>query len=89
MTHESDNLRTEYAKVSWQVGDIQAIRPDWTVAQCRNFFEDNERRIQDRLVELGWDVIETLLNDRDQQSMQSALDYLKTQREKGELYHDL
>lgn len=51
-----------YAKVEWTVEDIKTLREDWTAEQAEEFLQNNQRRIQDRLVELGWEVIETLLS---------------------------
>jgi hypothetical protein len=51
------------ATVTWTAEDVQSLRPDWTTDKCEEFLEDNERRIQDRLIELGWEVIETLLGE--------------------------
>lgn len=52
----------QYAKVVWTAEDIQTLRPDWTLERCEEWLESNQRYIQDRLVELGWGVIETLLD---------------------------
>jgi hypothetical protein len=51
-----------YAKVEWTAEDIKTLREDWTTEQAEEFLQNNQRRIQDRLVELGWDVIETLIS---------------------------
>ena len=51
-----------YAEVAWTVGDIQALRPEMTDEQAAEWLEFNQKHIQDRLVELGWDVIEALLS---------------------------
>ena len=51
------------ATVTWTAEDVQSLRPDWTTDKCEEFLEDNERRIQDRLIEIGWEVIETLLGE--------------------------
>ena len=52
---------TKYAKVVWTPDDIQTLRPEWTIARCEEFLSDSEGSIQDRTVELGWEVIECLL----------------------------
>jgi hypothetical protein len=52
---------TKFAAVVWSPEDIQTLRPDWTTEQCSEWLADNERYIQSRLIELGWEVIETLL----------------------------
>jgi len=55
-------MKEKYATVTWTSEDVQTLRPTWTVEQCEEWLERNERYIQDRLVELGWEVIETLLD---------------------------
>lgn len=51
-----------YAKVEWTAEDIQTLREDWTTEQAEEFLQNNQKYIQDRLVELGWEVIESLLS---------------------------
>lgn len=51
-----------YAKVEWTAEDIQTLREDMTVAEAEEFLQSNQKHIQDRLVELGWEVIESLLS---------------------------
>lgn len=50
-----------YAKVVWRAEDVQSIKGDWSLEKCEEWLEDNERHISDRLIELGWEVIDTLL----------------------------
>jgi hypothetical protein len=54
-----------YAKVAWTAHDVQTLRPRWTLAQCEQALADNEKYVQERLVELGWEVLDALL-DHDQ-----------------------
>jgi hypothetical protein len=51
----------EYAKVVWRAEDVQSIKSDWSLQKCEEWLQYNERRISDRLIELGWEVIDTLL----------------------------
>lgn len=59
----------QYAKVVWTAEDVLSLtedpdndfQPTITVAQAEEFLARNERHIQDRLVEMGWTVIETLM----------------------------
>lgn len=53
-----------YAMTRWAAEDVQSLRPEWTLDQCEDWLYTNEHRIQNRLVELGWDVIECLLPDK-------------------------
>lgn len=50
-----------FAEVSWQVGDIQSLRPNLTDEQAESWLADNERIIQGLMVERGWAAIEDLL----------------------------
>ena len=50
-----------YAKVEWAVEDIQALRAGWSERRCQEFLVANEKYIEERLVELGWEVIESLI----------------------------
>jgi len=43
--------------------DIETLRPDWTLEQCKEWLDDNQKHIVDRSIEYGWAVIETLLGD--------------------------
>ena len=52
-----------YAKVEWTADDILTLRPEWTKEQAEEFLEMNEKHIQNRLVELGWEVIESMLDE--------------------------
>ena len=54
------------ATIVWGVGDIQGLRPDWTSEQCEEWLCNNRKNIIDRSVELGWEVIETLLENEDE-----------------------
>jgi hypothetical protein len=51
----------KWATVSWMAGDVQSLKPSWSLEQCEQWLEGNYKYIQDRLVEVGNEVIETLL----------------------------
>ena len=50
-----------YAEVSWCVEDVKALCPKMTDDEAREWLENNEKYIRDRLVELGFEVIEDLM----------------------------
>ena len=52
----------DYAEVKWRAEDVYRLKPSWTLPKCEEWLQDNEHHIQERLIELGWDVIETLLS---------------------------
>jgi len=49
------------AAVTWHAEDIKTLKPNWSLKKCNEWLEDNERHISDRLIELGWEVIDALL----------------------------
>ena len=51
----------KYAAVTWCWEDIKTLRPHWSKAKCVEFLQANESHIQDRVCELGWEVIEALM----------------------------
>jgi hypothetical protein len=60
---------TKYAEVAWTVGDIMSLTEDpdngfdpaITEEVAAEFLDRNAHHIQNRLVELGWDVIRDLM----------------------------
>ena len=51
----------EYCTIGWRAEDVITKKPNWSIEKCEEWLEDNERRIQDRLTELGWEVLDSLL----------------------------
>lgn len=51
-----------YANVGWTVGDVQSLRPSMTDEQAAEWLENNGKYVSERLVELGWEVLEALLD---------------------------
>lgn len=52
--------------ITWLPGDIKSLRPDWDIDRCEEWLCENAKRIQDRSIELGWEVIEDLLPEKKQ-----------------------
>lgn len=52
-----------YAMVRWHPDDVKELRPKWSMKKCEKWLAENERHITDRLVELGWEVMESLIDD--------------------------
>lgn len=50
-----------YANLSWTPEDVQTLAPTMTLQEAETWLQCNEKHIRDRLCELGWGVIETLL----------------------------
>ena len=53
-------------KIVWRSEDVQGFRPEWTLEQCENWLYDNGKHIIDRSIELGHEIIETLLEIEDE-----------------------
>ncbi len=53
----------EKVVIAWSAKDIEVIRPDWSPECCQKALDIIGKRLQERSVELGWDVITILLND--------------------------
>jgi len=47
--------------IVWLPEDIKALNPTWTMAQCEQWLFEHRKCIQDRSIELGWEVINDLL----------------------------
>jgi hypothetical protein len=53
----------KFAKVVWSANDIQVYKAEWSIEECELWLEANEKRIAERMTEVGWQVIEDLLPD--------------------------
>lgn len=51
----------EYAKVVWRAEDVKSINGAWSLEKCEEWLQDNDDNISDRLIELGWEVMDSLL----------------------------
>lgn len=52
-----------FADLAWTAADVQTLATKMTDEEAATWLANNEGHIRDRLVELGWDVIESLLGD--------------------------
>lgn len=50
------------ANVGWTAADVQVMAPKMTNVAAQEWLEHNGGHIQDRIIELGWGVISTLLS---------------------------
>lgn len=57
----SATAETKFAILSWDVEDLQTLKPEWTDEECVRWFNRNEKYLSERLIETGWNVLETLL----------------------------
>ena len=47
--------------IKWVWKDIQSLRPMLSRAQCIELLDEISKGLHDRSVELGWEVMETLI----------------------------
>ena len=47
--------------IKWVWKDIQSLRPKLSRAQCIELLDEISKGLHDRSVELGWEVMETLI----------------------------
>ena len=47
--------------ITWRAEDVQTLKEDWTLAECQEWLNVNGKYIVDRSIEIGWEVIDSLL----------------------------
>ena len=47
--------------ITWKAEDVKTLRPEWTDQQCEDWLFANWKYVQDRSIEVGWEIIESLL----------------------------
>lgn len=68
MPMKNDNpMMEEYVSISWCPADIKAVRPSWSDDKCMQVLADIGGALEDRSIELGWEVIESLLGYDDEE----------------------
>ena len=50
-----------FATIKWDTADIASVRPDWDAEKVEAAAHYASGRLEDRSVELGWDVLDGLL----------------------------
>jgi hypothetical protein len=54
-------INDEYLVIRWHAQDVQRLKPEWSLDQCQAFLSNNERIIKDRLIEDGWEVLQSVI----------------------------
>jgi len=47
--------------IRWSWLDVQSLRPDMTKKQALKMLDQVAKRLEERSIELGWEVMETLI----------------------------
>lgn len=59
----SEPMYEPIAKITWCGEDVKAIYPDWSDEKCISALESVAGYLEERSVELGWEVLQILLDD--------------------------
>jgi hypothetical protein len=51
----------EMVVIRWSWQDVQSLRPDWSQEKCDEVLGTIAKGLHDRSIELGWEVMETLI----------------------------
>jgi len=51
-----------YASLAWTANDVQTLAGDLTDEEAEEWLSNNQNHLRDRLCELGWGVMESLLS---------------------------
>ena len=62
MKKRSKFILNKYAEMWWTAENVKAIRPDWSYEECEKALSKIEKRLNERCIELGWEVLDTLLS---------------------------
>lgn len=53
-------------EISWCPQDLKSLYPHWSDEQCVEVLDTVGRYLHDRSIELGWEVLEVLTSDYDE-----------------------
>lgn len=48
-------------QITWSPGDVQTLRPRWSLKKCEKWLNENRKAIYERSIELGWEIMGALL----------------------------
>jgi hypothetical protein len=51
----------EMVVIRWSWEDVQSLRPDWSQEKCDEMLDTIAKGLHDRSIELGWEIMETLI----------------------------
>ena len=66
MALTQDEMMKPYATIRWCPADIKSLHEEWSDEKCCEVMHNIAGWLEDRSIELGWEVIQTLLWDYEQ-----------------------
>ena len=47
-----------FGMTRWNIDDVKYLAPTWTDKQCHEFMDRHDQHLKDRIIELGWEVLD-------------------------------
>ena len=66
-----------YGMTRWNIDDVKYLAPEWTDEQCHEFMIRHDRYLKDRMIELGWEVLDVYVAQEKQ--LMDTMTWLKEQ----------
>jgi hypothetical protein len=55
---ERQSTKQEYlSQITWSIGDLQSLRPQWSIDKCRSVASKVSPVLRDRSTEEGWQIL--------------------------------
>ena len=67
-TMENIDMYEKIATISWCPLDVKQLYPHWSDEKCADVLDAVSGYLEDRSVELGWEVLENLTSDYDKEN---------------------
>lgn len=59
------DMRSPIATINWCGLDVKQLYPEWSDEKCIEALDSVAHRLEERSIELGWEVLEILLDFAD------------------------
>jgi hypothetical protein len=64
---EKIDMYEKIATISWCPADVKSIYPHWSDEKCVEVLDTISGYLEDRSIELGWEVLEVLTSEYDKE----------------------
>ena len=58
-------IDTKRCIIKWSAEDVQQLKPEWSLEKCQSWLDGNNRHLADRLIETGWEVLESFVSEEE------------------------